>query len=435
MQEIQAKDADKTKEELINELIELRERTGKLEKLKEEFKKTEEALHRSEERFNSLFENMVDAVYVVSKSGKIISVNAAFERMTGWSRDDLVEKHFLPLVHPDDLKSVMEIIQVQIPDMSEEEVLRIAMDVRFSKKGGGYVSVEVKMTPLIEDGMMVGQFGIAREITERKRAEEAIKQREKELSKVREKLNEFYRNFEHNFEEKMSKTENFMHQREEFVNQLSHDLRNPLTSLVTLLPIIGQREKDPELKAMIEVIIDNTDFMKQLVAKTLSFAKLNSPDMEFIIEDTDVVKEVRAIVKSRLNIFEENNIKVENKIAGRTIVKADRLVLEDLFEHLFNNAIKCMPDGGTLTLDLKKGYDFVIISVEDTGIGLSSVQLNQIFEEYYKGDDCRYDLGSSGLGLPICKRIVEKHGGVIWAESPGKGHGATFCFTLKLGSG
>ena len=82
-----------------------------------------------------------------------------------------------------------------------------------------------------------------------------------------------------------------------------------------------------------------------------------------------------------------------------------------------------MPDGGTVTIDSKNGDGFVIVSVKDTGIGMSNGAVGHIFDEFYKVDDSRYDLNSSGLGLSICKRIVERHGGTIWAESAGKGKG------------
>jgi signal transduction histidine kinase len=74
--------------------------------------------------------------------------------------------------------------------------------------------------------------------------------------------------------------------------------------------------------------------------------------------------------------------------------------------------------------------DIVQVSVKDTGIGMTEKEIKKIFDEYYKADSSRHDFDSSGLGMPICKRIVEKHGGKIWAESDGKGKGSIFYFTL-----
>jgi len=79
--------------------------------------------------------------------------------------------------------------------------------------------------------------------------------------------------------------------------------------------------------------------------------------------------------------------------------------------------VKFTPKGSSITIDAKKDKDTVTVSITDTGIGITKEQLNHIFDEFYKVDSARHDLESSGLGLAICKRIVEKHGGKIWPES------------------
>jgi len=110
------------------------------------------------------------------------------------------------------------------------------------------------------------------------------------------------------------------------------------------------------------------------------------------------------------------------------------LILGELLNNLITNSIKYTPDiGGKITIDAKVERDMVTVSVKDMGIGINKAELDQIFDEFFKVDVSRHDLDSSGLGLSICKRIVEIHGGKIWVESPGEGKGATFYFTLKTG--
>ena len=86
-----------------------------------------------------------------------------------------------------------------------------------------------------------------------------------------------------------------------------------------------------------------------------------------------------------------------------------------------------------ISINANKQQDIVTISVKDNGIGMTKEQLDRIFDEFYMADESRRKKDSSGLGLPISKRIVEKHGGKIWVESPGPGKGSTFFFTLKTG--
>ena len=174
--------------------------------------------------------------------------------------------------------------------------------------------------------------------------------------------------------------------------------------------------------------------MKDLVNKTIDLAKLNSDKIEFSIEDTNLLSEVKNIIKNNHILFEENNINVVNIIDGNILVKADKLRLNELFNNLITNSIKyTLEEGGTITFDAKELGDFIKVSIEDTGIGLTEKQIDHIFEEFYKADDSRHDLDSSGLCLPICKRIIKKHGGEIWAESRGKEKGSTFHFTLMNG--
>ena len=107
--------------------------------------------------------------------------------------------------------------------------------------------------------------------------------------------------------------------------------------------------------------------------------------------------------------------------------------MNELLDNIINNAIKYTPGGGKITVKARKLNGEVEVSIHDTGIGMTKEQIKHIFEEFYKADKSRHDVDSSGLGLSICKKIVEGHGGRIWAESPGLGKGSTFYFTLPAG--
>jgi signal transduction histidine kinase len=94
--------------------------------------------------------------------------------------------------------------------------------------------------------------------------------------------------------------------------------------------------------------------------------------------------------------------------------------------------VKYNKENGTITINAKKENGFAKISIKDNGIGMSKEQIKHVFDEFYKADESRHDFGSSGLGMSICKRIIEKHNGKIWIESPGIGKGTTVLFTLPL---
>jgi signal transduction histidine kinase len=219
--------------------------------------------------------------------------------------------------------------------------------------------------------------------------------------------------------------------KDDFINQLGHDLKTPLSPLLNLLPMVRGTEQDPKSKERLDVAIQSVNFMKELVVKTIELAKLKSGKIIFDIQDINLTSEVDHILMNNKILFEPKCIVIENKINEDIIVRADQLQLSEVFNNLLSNAVKYSSSEGTITIDAKKEGDFVTISVMDNGIGLSWEQIEHIFDEFYKVDESRHEAGSVGLGLSICKRIVEIHDGKIWVTSPGIGKGSTFHFTLR----
>jgi PAS domain S-box-containing protein len=253
-----------------------------------------------------------------------------------------------------------------------------------------------------------------------------------ELNVAREQLSRLNQNLEAKVKERTVDVEKLLKQKDEFIGQLGHDLKTPLTPLNILLPIVREREQDPQLKELLKVIFNNVYYMKNLVIKTLSLAQLNSPSTQLSLQDIDLSTQIRDILDLEIPLFLGKNIIFENNIPAETIVEVDLLQIRELFDNLISNAVKYSQEGEVkITFDAKEMDDFIVVSVKDTGIGLESDQIQHVFDEFYKVDYSRHDLQSTGLGLSICKRIVEKHGGRIWVESQGKGKGSTFFFTLK----
>jgi signal transduction histidine kinase len=168
-----------------------------------------------------------------------------------------------------------------------------------------------------------------------------------------------------------------------------------------------------------------------LVEKTLKFEKIYSSSEVLDISNLNLKKEIEICIKNQKSLLDKKDIKFEINVNDKIYVKADKLYLEEILNNLFSNAIKNIQEPGIISINAKKDKNFIKISVKDNGIGLEKDQTDQIFKEFYKTDISRHDLDSSGLGLSICKQIVEKHGGRIWAESKGIGKGSTFYFTIK----
>jgi len=260
-----------------------------------------------------------------------------------------------------------------------------------------------------------------------------IKELEQKLVETEKKLNELNKNLEQKVIDRTVEINRLLKHNSMFIDNLSHDLGTPLTPLVTLLPIIKESVNDPKLKEMIETCIRNVEYMRRVVNNTRELAELSSTDL--LLKNENLFEITNELQKKYEVVFKSCNIKVQNNIDKNVFVKTEKNRLLQLLDHITSNAVNSMiGTGGTLTFESKpttreKG-PFIQVSVKDTGVGLTGEQADRIFDEFYKTDESRHKLDSTGLGLAICKNIVEKHGGKIWVDSHGKGTGATIHFTI-----
>jgi signal transduction histidine kinase len=244
------------------------------------------------------------------------------------------------------------------------------------------------------------------------------------------KLEHLNNTLEEQVQHRTERINQLLKHKDEFVNQLGHDLKNPLGPMINLLPILEEKETDPKKKEILTVLRRNAGYMKNLVIKTIELAKLNSPAATFHFEQFNLSHELDEIIKTNLILLEQKKIDLNHTIPSDLTVYADKLKFQQLITNILTNAVKYTNPSGTITIDAEKDNDMVTISVQDTGIGMTGQQLEHIFDEFYKADVSRHDFDSSGLGMPIAKRIVEKHGGHIWAASDGLNKGSCISFCL-----
>lgn len=261
-----------------------------------------------------------------------------------------------------------------------------------------------------------------------------LEQSNKDLLVAREELNNLNKELEERVQERTKEVENLLKQKDEFITQLGHDLKNPLGPLINLIPLLEKEETDLAKKEMLTVLNRNAYYMKNLVVKTLELAVLNSPNTKFSIETLNLFNELDQIIENKKILVEECHTTIFNNVDHHLFFKADRLRFEEVITNIFENSIKYCYENCKITINAEKATDQVIISITDNGIGMTREQIERIFDEFYKADYARHDIQSTGLGMSICKRIIEKQGGRIWVESPGPGKGTTVFFTLPIGS-
>ena len=253
-----------------------------------------------------------------------------------------------------------------------------------------------------------------------------------DLNEMRRQLSILNKNLEKKVKERTSEVENLLKQKNEFINQLGHDLKTPLGPLINLIPLLERKETDNKKKEVLKVLHRDVDYMRSLVVKTIELARLNSPTTKFSIEAINLSRKVNRIIENKKSLFDNKNIEINNNIPAKYKVMADKQQLEELFTNIIENSVKFSKDYGRIDIDADQEENFVRVSISDKGIGMDKNQIKHVFDEFYKADKSRHDFDSSGLGMSICKRIVEKHNGKIWVESPGLGKGTTVFFTLTL---
>ena len=450
---------DDSEENMYNDVTKLRKKCDELEnKLKE-----------SKERYNSLaeyfeilsctttalgardlFSDVSDIIFQVSPNGRITYINLAIEKITNYNSSTLIGEKISLLIPKSDWKKIHKKLFSGFKKKNFMNREFNNFETVVTTKDGEVIPVEINGKTIQNKVEVLGRKndisiqGSIRDITERKRIEEERFRNAKrleemnkklqianaDLNKAQEELHLLNQNLEKKVEERTVEIQKLLKHKDEFIGQLGHDLKSPLTPLVGLLPTIQAKEKDPKLKELLEVANRNIIYMRDLVTKTLKLERLNHPTLKLNFEGFNLFESVEKNVINKEFTFKNKSLKIENKINKNLMIYADKMEFNELVDNIFTNAIKFTPEKGRIVFKAEKKNDFVKISISDSGVGLTTEHIEHIFEEFYKVDPSRHDLDSSGLGLSICKRIVEKHNGEIWAESPGIGKGSTFNFTL-----
>lgn len=220
----------------------------------------------------------------------------------------------------------------------------------------------------------------------------------------------------------------------EFVSMVSHELRAPLTNIrgaMELLRTNGADFETAEQRHLLEIISEQTDRLSRLVEGVLNVARLDAGKLNLRCQALNV----RLVLDKVVNHAKAGTPKHHFTLPDHDslpLVWADRDRLEDILTNLLDNAVKYSPDGGDITIEAMVHDAEMVFSVVDSGVGIPAKELDRVFEKFHRVDasDSREVYGH-GLGLYICKKLVEAHGGRIWAQSK-VNEGSRFSFALPL---
>lgn len=218
----------------------------------------------------------------------------------------------------------------------------------------------------------------------------------------------------------------------EFINQAAHDLRTPLTPIMTLIPLLKPYLKDNNALHNLDIIFNNANYLNRIVKELLLLAKTKTSRFEYMFEYIELCDLIDEVLSNNETVFKSQGITIVRKYEkGLPKVQLDRFKMIEVIQNIFANTLKFSHGKGILTISIKKIDKFINVRMSDTGIGMSKNTLIKVFEEFFKADPSRHGEGV-GLGLSICKRIIEKHNGRIWAESKGIGKGSSIIFEVPV---
>ncbi|MDP4115078.1 MAG: PAS domain S-box protein [Bacteroidota bacterium] len=381
-----------------------------------ERKRSQEALKDSEEKYRGITENIDDFLYTFERSSASIRpvfCTASVETITGYTQDEFLSnsKLFLKIIHPDDFSEVKQKLKHLIKSkiqLSEELEFRIV-----SKHGNvNFVRNKINIHRR-SDGVIQRIFGLVSDITLRKKAEEELK----------------------------STTENLMklnNTKDKFLSIVSHDLRTPFTSILgfTDLLLTDEELTGDEKRQYIGFIQDSAKSMLSLVNSLLDWTRLQTGRIKFEPEKVRINTIIEDSINSMQGAAFQKKIKLHSLLDEKLYVFVDRNLILQVFNNLISNAIKFTNSGGKITISAapSKRTRFYEFCVQDTGIGISNENLDNLFkvDTKYTSEGTAGERGS-GLGLSLVKEIIEKHGGNIWVNSK-EGEGSEFTFTLPINS-
>ena len=373
-----------------------------------EERKAQDALRISEHFFRSIFENSPLGKSLTGLDGSL-KINQSFSRILGYNLEEFKGKKWQEVTHPDDIEESGRIVQSLLD--GERETANF--EKRYIHKDGHYVWTEVN-TSLLRDIEGKPQFFITtiNDISKRKAFQEKLNESKENLEKLNQDL------IRSNLE------------LEQFAYVASHDLQEPLRMVSSYTQLLEKRYKDQldeSAKEFIHFAVDGAVRMQGLINDLLEFSRVTTKGKSFSkVNLTDVLAQARINLQSK--ITESQTLISVDELP---MVKADEGQLVRLFQNLIDNAIKYRADRiPVIHISATSEDKFVTISVSDNGIGIDQKFFERIFIIFQRLHS-RDQYGGTGIGLAICKRIVERHGGKIWLEST-PGEGSTFYFTLKL---
>lgn len=369
---------------------------NELQALSESIEEILETLKASEQKFRFLTENSSDIVWQLDKDFRITYINPADQKLRGYSSEEVIGTTVWETMTDEGISFLKNTIEERRSN-KVDKTLPLRFEIKLKCKNGSDIWTEVNVNPnLAGDGSVNGYNGIARDITERKKFEDEIQRKNQELKELNDTKDKFF-------------------------SIIAHDLRSPFQGMLGIGDYLT-KEFDNLSKEEIKdfVFLLNESLLNQytLLEDLLSWSKLHSNKIKFEKEPINILEHTNKVVQMFSTNLVNKKIHVDLRIEPALETVSDRNMYWQLMRNLISNAIKFTGHGGKIIIKATDKKNYILFDVKDNGIGISQENIDKLFrlDVHFSMEGTNKETGS-GLGLILCKEIVEKHNGKIWIES------------------
>jgi PAS domain S-box-containing protein len=372
-----------------------------------EIKEAKEKLYETEEKYKLILENANDLITIINKNLQHEYINEkVYYDLLGYSQEDIIGNTPLTPIHPEDQERAIKGL------MDGFKYGEAKNEMRVKHKDGHYLWLENKGKTFIDiDGKKKAVI-ISRDISEHKKLQKELIDQKIEL----EKLNEL---------------------KSEFLRRTTHELKIPLTAIKGYADLLLELNSDhlsAEMISNLENIHEGCKRLEHIIKNIIESSKLKTSRIELRKSRENLYKLIKACIEELEELSGSKKHTIELNIQENLVVTFDKEQIHEVIINLLGNSIKYTPPQGIIIIKADFKDEYVIISIEDNGIGFTKEEKTKIFKQFGKVDHSNldFDIGieGSGLGLFISKQIIELHGGEIWAHSEGRNKGSIFYFSL-----